>query len=160
MKIEHRWMRFGLATAIALVLGSAGWAQKNAYHFKFGLMAQGGQGESVVYLETNQIEKIADPAYLHGFSIKRKDGNQFYIYYVIRFPEPLQDLPEGIEKYYTVLDGGRALRSKEEFVWELNRSFVFSESDPVGVYQLEVYVDAELYRKIDYDVLPELKVTF
>lgn len=160
MKIEHRWMRFGLATAIALVLGSVVWAQKNAYHFKFGLMAQGGQGESVVYLETNQIEKIADPSYLHGFSIKRKDGNQFYIYYVIRFPEPLQDLPEGIEKYYTVLDGGRALRSKEEFVWELNRSFVFSESDPVGVYQLEVYVDAELYRKIDYDVLPELKVTF
>jgi hypothetical protein len=114
----------------------------------------------VVYLETNQIEKIADPAYLHGFSIKRKDGNQFYLYYVIRFPEPLQDLPKGIEKYYTVLDGGRALRSKEEFVWELSRSFVFSESDPVGVYQLEVYVDAELYRKIDYDVLPELKVTF
>ena len=38
--------------------------------------------------------------------------------------------------------------------------FRFFESDPVGQYQLEVYVDAELYEKIDYDVLPELKVTF
>ena len=40
------------------------------------------------------------------------------------------------------------------------RSFVFSDIDPVGQYQLEVYVDAELYRKINYDVLPELKATF
>lgn len=160
MKNEHRWMRLGLVAAMALALGSAVWARKDAYHFKFGLMSRGGQGQSVVYLETNQVEKIADPAYLHGFSIKRKDGNQFYIYYIVRFPEPLQDLPEGIEKYYTVLDGGRALQSNEEFVWELSRSFVFSESDPVGLYQLEVYVDAELYRKIDYDVLPELKATF
>ena len=78
----------------------------------------------------------------------------------VRFPEPLKDLPEGIENYYSVLDGGRVLQSNEEFVWELSRSFVFSDSDPVGQYQLEVYVDAELYRKINYDVLPELKATF
>ena len=76
-------------------------------------MARGGQGQSVVYLETNQIEKIADPSYFHGFSIKRKDGNQFYIYYIIRFPEPLKDLPEGIENYYSILDGGRVLQSND-----------------------------------------------
>ena len=151
---------FWVVAAMALALGSTVRAERDAYKFKFGLMGRGGQGQSVVYLETTQIEKIADPSYFHGFSIERKDGNQFYIYYIVRFPEPLKDLPEGIEKHYSVLNGGRALQSNEEFVWELSRSFVFSESDPVGQYQLEVYVDAELYRKIDYDVLPELKVTF
>ena len=160
MKNEYRWMRLCLGAMMALVLGSVVWAKKDAYQFKFGLMSRSGQGQSVVYLETNQIEKNPDPNHLHGFSIKRKDGSQFYIYYIVRFPEPLKDLPEGIEKYYSVLDGGRALQSSEEFVWEMSRSFVFSESDPVGQYSLEVYVDAELYRKIDYDVLPELKVTF
>ena len=160
MNYEHRRMRLWLIAAMALVLGSVACAKRDAYQFKFGLMSRAGQGQSVVYLETNQIEKNPDPSHLHGFSIKRKDGNQFYVYYIIRFPEPLKDLPEGIEKHYSVLDGGRALQSNEEFVWELNRSFIFSESDPVGQYQLEVYVDAELYRKIDYDVFPELKVPF
>tara|TARA_B100000519_G_scaffold102962_1_gene89293 strand:+ start:93 stop:575 length:483 start_codon:yes stop_codon:yes gene_type:complete len=160
MKNEYRWMRIWVVAAMALVLGTSVWAKRDAYQFKFGLMARGSQGQSVVYLETNQIEKIADPSYLHGFSIKRKDENQFYIYYIVRFPEPLKDLPEGIENYYSVLDGGRVLQSNEEFVWELSRSFVFSDSDPVGQYELEVYVDAELYRKINYDVLPELKATF
>ena len=143
--------------AFALVLALAGtsvFAKKDAYRFKFGLISPNSQGSAEVYLETKEIEKHADLAYAHGFSIKRKDGAQFFLYYVVRFPEPMKNLPEGIEQYYTVLEGGKALQSKEELVWELNRSFVFDKSDPVGMYEMEIYTDGELYRKIEYNVAP------
>lgn len=154
MKIGKNLLRLlFLSLGLALTLPIAN-AKKDAYRFKFGLMTPSSSGNSEVYLETTEIEKHADPAYAHGFSIKRKDGAQFFLYYIVRFPEPMTNLPEGIEQYYTVLDGGRALQSKEELVWELNRSFVFDKSDPVGQYVMEIYTDGELYRKIAYNVTP------
>jgi len=146
--------RVGAITLVLALSGMNVFAKKDAYRFKFGLMSPSSQGTSEVYLETKEIEKHADPAYAHGFSIKRKDGAQFFLYYVVRFPEPMKNLPKGIEEFYTVLDGGKALRSKEELVWELNRSFVFEKSDPVGQYEMEIYTDGELYRKIEYNVTP------
>ncbi len=146
-----RWLAVVLIMSLA---APAALAKKDAYRFKFGLMSPSSSGDSEVFLETTQIEKHADPAYAHGFSIKRKDGAQFFVYYIVRFPVPMENLPEGIEEFYTVLDGGMALRSKEELVWHLNRSFVFDESDPVGEYQIEVYTDGQLYRSVKYDVTP------
>lgn len=152
MKSGIQSFRLGFIFLVMALFVSGALGKKNAYHFKFGLMTPSPQGNSVVYLETKEIEKHADPSYGHGFSIVRKNGAQFYIYYIVRFPEPMKNIPKGIEQFYTVLEGGRALQSKEELVWELSRSFVFEKSDPVGTYQLEVYVDGDLYRKIDYNV--------
>lgn len=149
------WLaRLGAVLLGLALMGTSALAKKDAYRFKFGLMSPSSQGTSEVFLETREIEKHADPAYAHGFSIKRKNGAQFFLYYIVRFPEPMKNLPEGIEEFYTVLEGGKALKSKEELVWELNRSFVFDKSDPVGRYEMEIYTDGELYRKIEYNVSP------
>lgn len=147
---SFRWVlaAFGIALVSSLSL-----AKKDPYIFKFGMMSPDTAGNSQVFIETREIEKYVDPAHMHGFTLKRKDGSQFYVYYVIRFPEPLKDLPEGIEQYYQVLEGGKVLQSSEELKWEISRGFIFSKTDPVGTYQLEVYVDNELYRKIDYNVV-------
>ena len=132
--------RFCLAAALlgifALVPGAL--AKKNAYNFKFGLMTYGANGEPVVYLETTEIEKHADPAYSHGFSVKRKDGAQFFIYFKVRFPEPLKNIPEAVHQHYSVLENGRVFQSKEQFVWESTQNFVFDKSDPIGRYEMEI----------------------
>ncbi len=154
MKFQTYWARLGVVAMAIGLLASPALGKKDRYNFKFGLMTPSPAGLSVVYLETNEIEKHADPAYMHGFTIKRKDGAQFFLYYIVRFPEAMTNLPEGIEEFYTVLEGGRALQSKEELVWEKSHSFVFDKSDPIGLYQMEVYTDGELYRKIDYNVSP------
>ena len=146
--------RVGAITLVLALAGTNVFAKKDAYRFKFGLMSPNASGNAEVFLETTEIEKHADSAYAHGFSIKRKDGAQFFIYYVVRFPEPMKNLPEGIEQFYTVLEGGRALQSKEELVWDLNRNFVFDKSDPIGRYEMEIYTDGELYRKVKYNVTP------
>ena len=67
-------MRLWLVAAMALVLNHS-LGQRDAYQFKFGLMARVVVGHPVVYLETNQIEDSRS-SYLHGFSIAQ-DGNQF-----------------------------------------------------------------------------------
>lgn len=149
------WLaRVGAIVLVLAMMGQTAFGKKDAYRFKFGLMSPSSRGTSEVYLATREIEKHADPAYAHGFSIKRKDGAQFFLYYVVRFPEPMKNLPDGIEEFYTILEGGKALQSKEELVWELNRSFIFEKTDPVGQYEMEIYTDGELYRKIDYNVTP------
>lgn len=159
MKVDFCISRFvqsvrvcGFLLGLALLLPSV-YAKKDAYHFKFGLMTRSAQGTPVVYLETTIIEKHTDPSYTHGFSIKRKNGAQFYAYFKVRFPTPLENIPDAVYDHYTVLENGRVLQSKEALVWELSENFVFDDSDPVGAYQIEIYTDGELYRKIDYDVV-------
>ena len=152
--------RCGALAFVLTLAATSVLAKKDAFRFKFGLISPNSNGTAEVYLETKEIEKHTDLAYAHGFSIKRKDGTQFFLYYVVRFPEPIKNLREGIEQYYTVLEGGRALQSKEELVWELNRSFVFDKSDPVGMYEMEIYADGELYRKIEYNVAPVFEFEF
>ena len=158
MKMDFRLSRMEFLTRFTvlalgiMVLVPSMLGKKDPYIFRFGLMLQNSQGKAVVYLETTEIEKQVDPSYLHGFTIVRKDGSQFFIYYKVRFPKPLENLPEGIEKYYDILEGGSVLQSKEELVWESSPSFTFEKSDPEGAYQMEIYIDGDLYHKIDYNV--------
>lgn len=142
---------WGFFLGMALLLPSV-YGKRDAYHFKFGLMTLGGEGSPVVYLETTEIDKHVDPSYLHGFTIKRKNGAQFFAYFKVRFPEPLKNIPAAVYEHYTVLEDGRVLQSKETLVWELVENFVFDKSDPVGPYEMEIYIDGELYRTIKYNV--------
>jgi hypothetical protein len=142
---------FGILLGLALLLSSVH-GKKDAYVFKFGLMSLGAQGTPLVYLETTEIEKHTDPSYFHGFTIKRKNGAQFFSYFKVRFPEALESIPPIVYEHYTVLENARVLQSKEELVWELVENFVFDKSDPVGAYEIEIYTDGDLYRKINYNV--------
>lgn len=156
----NRRMRRLTLVAFALIALPALFAKKDPYEFRFGLMTVNGQGQSSVYLETTEIEKHADPSYAHGFTIKRKNGSQFFYYFRVRFPEPLKNIPPAVYDHYKVLENGRIFESQEKFVWQAMESFVFDKADPVGLYQLEIYIDGELYRKVDYNVSPVPEFNF
>ncbi|OUW18352.1 MAG: hypothetical protein CBD18_02925, partial [Opitutales bacterium TMED158] len=151
LAIRRRFWAIGFA-ALALVAIPFANAKKDPYIFRFGLMAVNGQGKPAVYLETTEIEKHADPSYSHGFTIERRNGSQFFYYFRVRFPEPLTNLPAEAYERYKVSEGGRILESYEELVWSAEENFVFDEADPIGLYEMEIFIDGELYRKVNYNV--------
>ncbi|MDQ8204578.1 hypothetical protein [Pelagicoccus sp. SDUM812003] len=127
---------------------------KQGYASRFGVMSLGPDGKYHVYAETTQIHRHVSQDYAHGFEVKRRDNGRFMGYFEVRFPEPIEISPE-LEKHYTVLEGGRVIRSESELHWGLYSSpFWFSEDDPLGQYELSIYIDGELYRTIQYDVVP------
>ena len=127
---------------------------KEGYASKFGVMAPAQGGTYRVYAETTQIHMHPVQDYVHGFEVIRRDGTQFIGYCEISFPEPIKVSPE-MEKAYTVLDGGRRIRSEGKVFWGLWTSpFWFSEGDPIGPYELKIFIDGDLYRTVKYDVIP------
>lgn len=136
-------------------------SKKSAYRSKFGVMSPGPGGVYRVYAETTYIYKNLDQEYVHGFEVSRKDQQRFMGYFEVRFPEPITVSPE-MEKAYTVLEGGRVIRSTDEIHWEVFSSpFWFSEDDPLGDYEIKIFIDGELYRTVKYQVVPfESGLTF
>ncbi len=121
---------------------------------KFGVMGPGPGGKMQVHAETTQIHRHVDPTYAHGFEVTRRDGGRFMGYFEVRFPEPIEVTPE-LESAFTVLERGKLIRSEAEIHWgTYSAPFWFSESDPLGSYELSVYIDGELYRTVQYDVHP------
>lgn len=134
---------------------------KSEYASKFGVMSPGPSGAFRVYAETTYIYRNVDKEYVHGFEVTRKDQQRFMGYFEIRFPEPIRVTPE-LEKAFTVMEGGKFIRSNSEIHWKIYSSpFWFSEDDPLGQYELTIYIDGEVYRTVKYDVVPfESGLTF
>lgn len=146
-----------LAALTLMLAGCASTAtkySKEGYASRFGVMAPGSDGKFHVYAETNQIHRHVDQNYVHGFEVVRKDQLRFMGHFQIRFPEPIEITPE-IEKAYDVSEGGRVIRSQPEIHWGLySAPFWFSEDDPLGIYELTIFLDGEPYRTIEYEVVP------
>ena len=124
------------------------------YSSKFGVMAPDPNGKFRVYVETTEVHRLADQKYVHGFEVTRRDGLRFMGQYEVRFPEPIRVTPE-LEKSHTVLEGGRLIRSNSEIHWGLfSGPFWFSPDDPLGEYELKLFIDGDLYRTINYNVVP------
>ncbi|MBK1876522.1 hypothetical protein [Pelagicoccus mobilis] len=151
---------FGSVLSLALVFGASSLDAKSKnkkfkqYNSKFGVMAPGPGGKYRVYAETNYIYRNVDKEYVHGFEVARKDLQRFMGHFEIRFPEPITITPE-LEKAYTVMEGGKFIRSQSEIHWEVYSSpFWFSPDDPLGNYELKIFIDGELYRTVVYEVVP------
>ncbi|MDQ8182474.1 hypothetical protein [Pelagicoccus sp. SDUM812005] len=157
----------GAVFMVSLLAGSAALEAKpkkkwkSDYTSKFGVMSPGPGGKFRVYAETTYIYRNVDQEYVHGFEVARKDQQRFMGYFEIRFPEPITVTPE-LEKAYTVMEGGKFIRSTADIHWEVYSSpFWFSEDDPLGTYELTIYIDGEHYRTIKYEVVPfESGLTF
>lgn len=129
-------------------------AKRSPYEIKFGVMSMGQDRKFHVIVETTEIHRLVDPTYVHGFEIFRKDGGRFIASYSIRFPEPIEITPE-LEKAFLVKEGGRVLEKTGEIYWGFcGMPFFFSEGDPLGKYELTVFIDGEKARVFEYHVAP------
>lgn len=149
-------LRFSLVRnllfAIVCAMACQSLLAKGKYDFAFGLLLPQADGFWVVSTETYSIEKIVHASYLHGFTVNRRKGGRFMVSYSIRFPEPLDT--GGVEpKTGAFSEGGRVYTSDGKFVWDrCFEAFAFSETDPLGDYELKVFIDGKLYREIKYSV--------
>ena len=138
--------------------------EADGYRILFGVMSHGLDNRYHVYAETTQIHRLADRLYAHGFEVARRDGNRFLANYEIRFPEPMKTIPEEMRKTHNIKEGGRVIESLPQLYMGIYaQPFFFSPDDPLGTYQLTVYVDNEVARVINYDVIPfgkEEAITF
>lgn len=152
-------LAIGLIVGVCLLAGiGSGEAKpkkKNSeYLSKFGVMAPGADGNYRVYAETTYIHRNTDQGYVHGFEVVRKDQQRFLGYFEIRFPSPIELSPE-LEKAYTVMEGGKFIRSESQIYWGIYTSpFWFSKGDPLGDYEMTIYLDGDVYRTIKYQVVP------
>lgn len=161
--LSHRfsWFRLfvGALLSVSLFVGgdyleAKPKKKKSAYTSKFGVMTPGPSGKYRVFVETTYIHKNVDQDYVHGFEVSRKDQTRFMGYFEIRFPEPITITPE-LERAYTVMEGGKFIRSNSEIYWQIYSSpFWFSEDDPLGEYELTIFIDGDVYRQVKYDVVP------
>ena len=135
--------------------GGSGTGIIGSYDLRFGIMLPSSAGPPTVVQEANEVERIVDQAYAHGFTVRRKGGGRFMLSYAVRFPEPLQEADnEGLVSSGRFSEGGRVYTSEGKMVWDIGfQVFFFSESDPLGMYELSIYIDGELYQTIPYDVI-------
>lgn len=125
-----------------------------SYDLRFGIMLPSTAGPPTVVQEANEVERIVDQAYAHGFTVRRKGGGRFLLSYSVRFPEPLAEADQGLAPSGRFTEGGRVYTSEENMVWDIGfQVFFFSETDPIGVYELSIYIDGELYQTIPYNVI-------
>lgn len=147
---------FFLSLAVALLCVPSVRAE-GKYKVKFGLMSQNANGQSFVFQETRNVQHRVDPNYFHGFTVQRKGGGQFMVSYSIRFPEPLENV--GLSDVGRWSEGGTVYTSLDRIVWDSSHdSFLFSDGDPIGTYELSVFVDGKLNEKIQYFVEKPVKV--
>jgi len=74
-----------------------------------------------------------------------------------RFPEPLAEAEQGLAPSGAFSEGGRVYTSQEDMVWDIGFNvFYFSESDPLGPYELSIFIDGALYETIRYEVIEPL----
>jgi len=77
--------------------------------------------------------------------------------YSVRFPEPLAEAEQGLAPSGVFSEGGRVYTSQEDMVWDIGFNvFYFSESDPLGPYELSIFIDGSLYETIRYEVIEPL----
>ena len=134
--------------------GGSGTGIIGSYDLRFGVMLPSSAGPPAVVQEATEVERIVDQGYAHGFTVRRKGGGRFMLSYAVRFPVPLPEADQGLSPSGRFSEGGRVYTSEEKMVWDIGyQAFFFSESDPLGIYELSIYIDGELYQMIPYNVI-------
>ncbi|MCH6257999.1 hypothetical protein MLD52_15675 [Puniceicoccaceae bacterium K14] len=114
-------------------------------------MNKNAEGMAFVFHETRHIDFRVDPSYAHGFTVQRKGGGQFMVSYAVRFPEPIKAPGSSDAGRYS--EGGHVYTSLDQLVWDrASVPFVFDEGDPIGIYELSIFVDGKLREKVVYEV--------
>ena len=153
MKVNYSRILILLGMCVLIAAPEMAAAKKGKFMFKFGLMSAPSGGMPYVYDEARTIERVGDGASdAHGFILAKKGGGRFMFHYSVSFPEPV-DLPEGFLKKGRMSPDGKTFTLDSEMMWDAAfQVFYFSEDDPLGMYKIEVFVDDELYKSIEYEV--------
>lgn len=123
---------------------------------RFGLMELDESGEYYVSTETTHIPLYPseyDPEFRFGYTLEFLDGRIFSSYFILSLPAPPKVIGGSLLEATRSADG-RALTAMPMFYQERTvEAFAFNESDPLGRWQIDIYVDDVLLRSIRFTVV-------
>lgn len=132
---------------------ASGGSGLKGFEVRFGLMTVPQGGFPFIYDETRHMQRFVDPTYAHGFTIVKKGGGRFFYSYSVTFPEPISGLPESFLRQGQLSRDKRTYTRDSQMVWDAAfESFYFSEDDPLGTYEMSVYIDGQLANTFSYEV--------
>lgn len=146
-----------------LILGIGLWgvvayiaAEKDGHiSFKFGLMAVDKWGEFYVHTETTQvplhpIERC--PGFRFGYTLRFADNRTFSSYFVLSLPSA-PTVIQGSLRHAERSTDNRVLTSIPVLCQgEAIETLAFNDSDPPGRWNIDVYVNEELVRRVRFSV--------
>lgn len=147
-----------ILTIVVLFLMSASsyaFSSSDGFIVKFGLMEKYGN-DFQVYKETTEIPFITknkNPDFFWGLTVSADDDINHSKYYIIYLPQPIKEIGEGLLK-----EGHTGLQIHKSKPYKFRNDhwtytwFRFHESDPIGDWKIEIFVDDALIRTIRFNV--------
>jgi hypothetical protein len=94
-----------------------------------------------------------DPEFRFGYTLEFLDGRIFSSYFILSLPTPPKVIGGSLVEAARSADG-RALTAVPMFYQERSvEAFAFNESDPLGRWNVDIYVDDVLLRSIRFTVV-------
>jgi hypothetical protein len=139
-----------------VILGHVTSGKPGDVHLRFGLMEPDESGEYYVSTETTHIPLCPseyEPEFRFGYTLEFLDGRVFSSYFVLSLPAPPKVIGGSLVEA-TRSGDGRVLTSAPMFYQERSvEAFAFNESDPLGRWKVDIYVEDTLLRSIRFTVV-------
>ena len=143
-----------IAVCALLGLYSHSFASENNLIIKFGQMEKGSLGYSVASETTTIPLKLKDSGFRFGFTVKHAQNSSFDGYKIIYLPVAAKEIIGDLKKL-TILNDGKIIKDSErKFDGFWSNPFWFDEGDPLGKWKIEIYLNGNLMKTIDFTVVP------
>jgi hypothetical protein len=146
--------KIGIIAVCALLgLYSHSFASENNLIIKFGQMEKGSLGYSVASETTTIPLKLKDSGFRFGFTVKHAQNSSFDGYKIIYLPVAAKEIIGDLKKL-TILNDGKIIKDSErKFDGFWSNPFWFDEGDPLGKWKIEIYLNGNLMKTIDFTVV-------
>ena len=128
-------------------------SKNDTFTFRLGIL-QGEKGHYSIKKETDKITLIIrSKRFLYGLEISPPNNKQYHFYATAYFPDKPKKLSGAIENipldsnFNKVTTPAYDLKGKRIF------PMGFDEGDPLGKYKIDLYINNELYKTIEYEVI-------
>jgi hypothetical protein len=138
------------------VVGYVTFGKEEEFCLKFGLMEPDEFGEYEVRTETTHIPlhpSEAEPEFRFGYTLEYADDRTFSSYFRLSLSAPPKIISGSLAE--AEISNDRRVITSAPVVYQgrIAEAFAFNESDPLGKWQIDVYVNDALLRSIQFMVL-------
>jgi hypothetical protein len=152
-------MTWIFADLFGLLFGVVGYitSGKDAeFCLKFGLMEPDEFGEYEIRTETTHIPmrpSESDPAFRFGYTLEYADDRTFSSYFRLALSAPPKIIGGGLAE--AEISNDRRVLTSAPVVYQgrVAEAFALNESDPLGKWQIDIYVNDALLRSIPFTVV-------